>query len=164
MIRFDCAKLIWTDFMKTIVSGVDDELNAADGEHSRANDLHPLLVQHNKGSKLWNKGKSISKIQGVTIHNLHINTDISCFVTFEGMRDTAQQDFPNLVRIKLWNKIVFVYLVPRRYESAKTMKIIHLDTVNDFGGCVIFWSTSNLYTCCTGGRSQRSCFEAGGSW
>lgn len=44
--------------MKTIVSGLDDESKTADGDHSRANDLYPALMQHSKGSEFWNKGKT----------------------------------------------------------------------------------------------------------
>lgn len=61
--------------MKKIVSGVDDGLNTADDDPSPANNLYPLLMQHNEGSELWNRGKTIAKINRVMIHNLHTNTN-----------------------------------------------------------------------------------------
>lgn len=44
--------------MKKIVAGVEDGLNAADGDHSPANNLYPLLMQHNEESELRNRGKT----------------------------------------------------------------------------------------------------------
>lgn len=53
--------------MKKIVSGVDDGSNTADRDPSPANDLYPLLMQHDEGSELWNRGKTMAKIKRVMI-------------------------------------------------------------------------------------------------
>ncbi|XP_075902761.1 urotensin-related peptide 1 [Nelusetta ayraudi] len=44
------------EFMKKLVSGVEDGSDAADGDPSPANNLYPLLMQHNGGSESWNRG------------------------------------------------------------------------------------------------------------
>lgn len=49
--------------MKKLVSGVEDGSDAADGDPSPANNLYPLLMQHNGGSESWNRGKTISTIK-----------------------------------------------------------------------------------------------------
>lgn len=59
-----CTKLVLTEFMRKIVSGVDDGSNAADGDPSPANNLYPRLMQHSEGSELWNRGKTIENQKG----------------------------------------------------------------------------------------------------
>lgn len=72
-----CTKLILTEFMKKMVSGVDDGSNAADGDQIPANNLYPLLMQHNEGSELWKRGKTILKIKRLVISKLtHQHTEL----------------------------------------------------------------------------------------
>lgn len=48
--------IILTEFMKKLMSDVEDGSDVADRDASVANSLYPLLMQHNGGSQTWNKG------------------------------------------------------------------------------------------------------------
>lgn len=56
--------LILTDLIQKLVSEVEDGPNTAEGEPSQANNLYPLLTQHNMGRDSWNKGTRTYKLSG----------------------------------------------------------------------------------------------------
>uniref|UniRef100_A0A3Q0RWN3 Urotensin-related peptide 1 n=1 Tax=Amphilophus citrinellus TaxID=61819 RepID=A0A3Q0RWN3_AMPCI len=45
-----------TDLIQKLVSEMEDDTNAAEGEQRDVNNLYPLLVHHNGGRDSWNKG------------------------------------------------------------------------------------------------------------
>lgn len=55
---------ISTDLIQKFVSEVEDGPDTADGEQSQANNLYPLLMQHNMGRDSWNKGTRTYQLSG----------------------------------------------------------------------------------------------------
>lgn len=55
---------ILTDLIEKLVSEVEDGPDTAEGEQNQANNLYPLLTQHNMGRDSWTKGTRTYKLSG----------------------------------------------------------------------------------------------------
>uniref|UniRef100_A0A8C5H8V3 Urotensin-related peptide 1 n=1 Tax=Gouania willdenowi TaxID=441366 RepID=A0A8C5H8V3_GOUWI len=51
------------EVLQKLVSDIEDEANAGDGEQRDASNLFPLIMQHNGGRESWNKGAKDSTLQ-----------------------------------------------------------------------------------------------------